>query len=236
MVIFTIWIWSRWILLGSWRCFTFHLNDFFSSERTPFYDPTRSPASSEVLRTCSLCWLQLVWFCIDLTWKGLGNWKIDKTYFKLKIKRPLRDFWDCWSFGIIEPFTCETLPPINSLATLSEAICKLLSYLIALKLSHFPPILEQCALMGYSQDICAIFIGVMYVPTSSVRFATTIIIIWAPAVLLRRAWVFGAGIWDHAIWTVNLYGCVWFVEVGSPQRVAGTWVHRNMHQGAVKAR
>lgn len=66
------------------------------------------------------------------------------------------------------------------------------------------------------------------VDTSSARVSK--IFIWGPALLLRRTWVFGAGIWDHAIWTVNLYGRVWFVEVGGPQRVAGTRTHRAMHQ------
>lgn len=87
---------------------------------------------------------------------------------------------------------------------------------------QFSPSDEQCsgALTGRYPWLPA-----LSVPASSGR-VVTIVFIWAAALLWRRTWVFGAGIWDHAIWTVNLYGCVWFVEVGCHQRVAGTRTQR----------
>lgn len=61
------------------------------------------------------------------------------------------------------------------------------------------------------------------VPTSSV--GVTLFFVWAPVFLLWGAGVFGAGLWDHAIWTVNLYGRLWHVEVDGPRWVAGTHVY-----------
>lgn len=99
---------------------------------------------------------------------------------------------------------------------------------------RFPPILQQCACSSLrsAEPMGAIsselpgwpYISVsvsLSVPTSSVG-VVTIVVIWAPALLRGGARVFGAGLWDHAIWTVNLYGQLWLVEVDSLRWVAGT--------------
>lgn len=47
------------------------------------------------------------------------------------------------------------------------------------------------------------------VPTHSVRVIAPVVVVRARALVLWGARVFGAGLWDHAVWTVNLYGGLW---------------------------
>lgn len=66
------------------------------------------------------------------------------------------------------------------------------------------------------------------VPTSSVG-VVVVLFVSAPALFLRGALAFGAGVRDHAVRTVDLHGRLRQVQVDGPRRVAGTHTGRDVN-------